>query len=116
MIRLVAIDLASVRISSGVVGFMQLQEVPGLVERMAALMCVDVDVGLDGEGDDEGGLTGEKACAAEIVEMGLKKVQERGDDVPVWLELEELDINDDMLLSLDLSAKFPVCYSCNIQH
>lgn len=99
-----------------VVGFMQLQEVPGLVERMAVLMCVDVDVSSDGEGDDEGGETGVKASAAEIVEMGLKRVQEHGDHVPMWLELEELDIDDDMLLSLELSAKFPVSYSCSIQH
>nr|GMC58963.1 tubulin--tyrosine ligase-like protein 12 [Ipomoea batatas] len=48
--------------------YKQLQEVPGLAERMAAIMCVDTDL---------------------------------------WLELDELGIDDYMLSSLDLPHKFP---------
>ena len=85
----------------------QLQEVPGLVERMASLMCVDVDLSSEadeagGEGDDA------KLSAAEVVEREFCKVREEGARSVRWLELEDLEIDDDMLLSLDLPTKFPV--------
>lgn len=84
---------------------MQLYEVPGLAERMAALMCVDVD--LNSAAEEAGEEDCSKLSAAEIVEREMHKVNEGRDDTR-WLELEELDIDDDMLVSLDLPSKFPV--------
>ncbi|KAI5674266.1 hypothetical protein M9H77_14630 [Catharanthus roseus] len=80
--------------------YKQLQEVPGLAERMASLICVDID--LDGEAED--------ACnvsAAEMVEREFCKVKEGGADAVKWLELDGLDIDDSVLVSLDLPSKFP---------
>ncbi|GFP85500.1 tubulin--tyrosine ligase-like protein 12 [Phtheirospermum japonicum] len=82
--------------------YKQLQEVPGLVERMASLMCVDID--LDSEADDENDV---KLSAAEIVEKEFCRVKDEGIDSVRWLELEDLEIDDDLLVSLDLPAKFP---------
>ncbi|KAM7513056.1 hypothetical protein LguiB_011931 [Lonicera macranthoides] len=88
----------------------QLHEVPGLTERMASLMCVDVDLDSDSEevnvsggGSDENGI---KFGVVEIVEKEVCKAKDEGNDT-VWLELEELDIDDDTLVSLDLPSKFP---------
>ncbi|KAG6431653.1 hypothetical protein SASPL_109735 [Salvia splendens] len=86
--------------------YKQLQEVPGLVERMASLMCVDVDLSSEadeagGEGDDA------KLSAAEVVEREFCQVREEGARSVRWLELEDLKIDDDMLLYLDLPTKFP---------
>lgn len=91
--------------------YKQLCEVPGLAERMAALMCVDIHLNSAAEeaGDVDGGAGEEdssKLSAAEIVERIMRKVKEGRDDMR-WLELEELDIDDDMLVSLDLPDKFP---------
>ncbi|CAN4109986.1 unnamed protein product [Withania somnifera] len=91
--------------------YKQLCEVPGLAERMASLMCVDIDLNsaADEAGDVDGGAGEEysgKLSAAEIVEREMAKVKEGRDDAR-WLELEELDIDDDMLISLDLPNKFP---------
>ncbi|XP_076908677.1 uncharacterized protein LOC143565658 [Bidens hawaiensis] len=87
----------------------QLQEVPGLVERMAALMCVDIDLNSDLEDADSTGseLKDNKLGAIEIVEKEAQKAKEEGHGAVVWLELEDLDIDDDVLLSLDLPTKFP---------
>ncbi|KAI3694429.1 hypothetical protein L1987_77394 [Smallanthus sonchifolius] len=87
----------------------QLQEVPGLVERMASLMCVDTDVSSHLEdADDEGcELEGNKLSVTEIVEGEVQKVNKEGHGAVVWLELEDLDIDDDVFLSLDLPSKFP---------
>ena len=84
---------------------MQLCEVPGLAERMAALMCVDVD--LDSATEQEGEEDSSKLSAVELVEREMCKVKE-GQDYTRWLELEELDVDDHMLVSLDLPSKFPV--------
>ncbi|KAL3332422.1 hypothetical protein AABB24_032809 [Solanum stoloniferum] len=84
--------------------YKQLCEVPGLAERMAALMCVDVD--LDSATEEAGEEDSSKLSAVEIVEREMCKVKECRDDTR-WLELEELDIDDDMLVSLDLHSKFP---------
>ncbi|KAL3635228.1 hypothetical protein CASFOL_019775 [Castilleja foliolosa] len=82
--------------------YKQLQEVPGLVERMASLMCVDID--LNPEADDEDDV---KLNAVEIVEKEFCRVEEGDIDSVRWLELEDLEINDDLLISLDLPSKFP---------
>ncbi|XP_015082674.1 tubulin--tyrosine ligase-like protein 12 [Solanum pennellii] len=84
--------------------YKQLCEVPGLAERMAALMCVDVD--LDSAIEQEGEEDSSKLSAVEIVEREMCKVKE-GQDYMRWLELEELDVDDHMLVSLDLPSKFP---------
>lgn len=84
----------------------QLQEVPGLVERMASLMSVDVDLG--SEAEEPGYEDGVEISAAEIVEREFSKVKEEGVHSVRWLELEDLEIDDDMLASLDLPSKFPV--------
>ncbi|KAL6507667.1 hypothetical protein OROGR_023862 [Orobanche gracilis] len=86
--------------------YKQLQEVPGLVERMASLMCVDID--LYSETDVPTNEYDAKLSAAEIVEKELHKVKEEGVDYVRWLELEDLEIDDEMLVSLDLSSKFPL--------
>ncbi|OAY66706.1 Tubulin--tyrosine ligase-like protein 12 [Ananas comosus] len=93
----------------------QLREVPGLVERMAALMCVDVDTEPEIEGseaeDEAEAENGTRESVLEIVQREVSRVKERGSNSAAWLELEELGIDDEMLLSLDLSAKLPVEYS-----
>lgn len=92
-----------------------LESVPGLAERMAALMCVDLDVDGDEEDKIEGDADSEtKLCVSQILEKEVERVRERGNDVPVWLELEELGIDDDMLLSMDLSRKFPNMIALNL--
>ncbi|KAL5995106.1 hypothetical protein ACLOJK_025164 [Asimina triloba] len=89
----------------------QLQEVPGLAERMASLMCVDSDSSSDIEaqelGSSEEDCHTSKESAAEILERELKASQEKGPEAKTWLELDELDIDDDMLSSMDLANKFP---------
>ncbi|KAH7854880.1 hypothetical protein Vadar_018707 [Vaccinium darrowii] len=89
----------------------QLEEVPGLAERMASLMCVDIDSTLDAEEQDNSAEvldeTDSKLNAREIVESEIRTAKQRGDDTVRWLELEELDMDDAVLLSLDLPSKFP---------
>jgi tubulin--tyrosine ligase-like protein 12 len=77
-------------------------------------MCVDIDTNLDGENevndvDDE--VSREKLGVVEIVENEVLEAKEKSDGTLKWLELDDLDIDDDMFLSLDLPARFPVCYS-----
>ncbi|XP_059283863.1 uncharacterized protein LOC132037376 isoform X1 [Lycium ferocissimum] len=91
--------------------YKQLCEVPGLAERMAALMCVDIDLNSAAEeaGDVDGDAGEEESSrlsAVEIVEKEMRRLKEGGDDTR-WLELEELAIDDNMLVSLDLPDKFP---------
>lgn len=87
----------------------QLQEVPGLAERMASLMCVDVDLNSDfAEADDVGcDLEDSKLGVMEIVEREVQKTKKEGQDAVVWLELDDLDIDDEVFVSLDLPSKFP---------
>ncbi|KAF8401096.1 hypothetical protein HHK36_014399 [Tetracentron sinense] len=96
----------------------QLQEVPGLAQRMASLMCVDIDLTSDAEeSDPEPSVLHEnnaKCNVVEIVESEIRKAQEKGDDAAMWLELEELDIDDAMLLSLDLSSKVPNLFALSL--
>ncbi|XVE53987.1 hypothetical protein DITRI_Ditri03aG0046700 [Diplodiscus trichospermus] len=84
--------------------YKQLQEVPGLAERMAALMCVDVD---DDAGLEETVENGWKMTVEEVLESEIRNAKENGDGVVRWLELEELGLDDTTLLSLNLSTKFP---------
>lgn len=88
----------------------QLEEVPGLVERMASLMCVDIDLASDGDDVDHPtevlNENGTKLDVVEVVKSETLKAKERHDTVK-WLELEEMNIDDSMLLSLDLPSKFP---------
>jgi len=97
-------------------GKSQLREVPGLAERMAALMCVDLDRNIETEESDEqdGEKSGSLEHVLQAVETERARVQERGTDSAAWLELEELGIDDDMLVILDLSAKFPNLVALNL--
>ncbi|XP_072978596.1 uncharacterized protein [Typha angustifolia] len=91
-----------------------LREVPGLAERMAALMCVDVDTKtevVETEFGDEGKSNGN---VLEVLEREASRVKERGSDAAAWLELEELGIDDEVLLSLDLSTRFPNLVALNL--
>ncbi|KAJ9547926.1 hypothetical protein OSB04_020469 [Centaurea solstitialis] len=87
----------------------QLQEVPGLAERMASLMCVDGDLNSDFAEADDVGCESEdgKLGVMEIVEREVQKTKKEGQDAVVWLELDDLDIDDDVFISLDLPSKFP---------
>ncbi|XAR51089.1 hypothetical protein NMG60_11005624 [Bertholletia excelsa] len=89
----------------------QLEEVPGLAERMASLMCVDIHLNSDAEEVDHPGggrdENGTKLGIMEILESEIHKAKEKGDGTVRWLELEELDMDDSMFLSLDLPSKFP---------
>jgi hypothetical protein len=85
---------------------LQLETIPGLADRMGALMCVV------GESEDAAeGVTEEvedKAVKVDaVLEEAKAKVQETGGDV-LWLELDDLDISDAELQSLNLSKNFPV--------
>nr|GMC61561.1 tubulin--tyrosine ligase-like protein 12 [Ipomoea batatas] len=84
--------------------YKQLQEVPGLAERMAAIMCVDTDLS-DTVEEGDTGEDNTKLSAEEIVASEVIKAKEG--DAARWLELDELGIDDDMLSSLDLPHKFP---------
>ncbi|CAL5398452.1 unnamed protein product [Camellia sinensis] len=80
----------------------QLEQVPGLVERMASLMCVDID-SAGGASD----VNVAKFNAVEVVETEIRNAKDKGDDTVRWLELEDLHMDDALLLSLDLPSKFP---------
>ncbi|XP_027339561.1 tubulin--tyrosine ligase-like protein 12 [Abrus precatorius] len=88
--------------------YKQLHEVPGLAERMGSLMCVDIDVNLNGndDGDAEAEVNGERGVV-DILESDVREAKEKGDGTLRWLELEGLDIDDEMLLSLALPNRFP---------
>ncbi|WVZ55677.1 hypothetical protein U9M48_006308 [Paspalum notatum var. saurae] len=94
----------------------QLREVPGLAERMAALMCVDLDRRIEIEESDEqhSEKSGSLEHVLQIVEKERVRVREMGSDYAAWLELEELGIDDDMLVTLDLSVKFPNLVALNL--
>ncbi|KAG0497473.1 hypothetical protein HPP92_002164 [Vanilla planifolia] len=97
----------------------QLKEVPGLAERMAALMCVDMDLDSDSAGKSEIESEGnhESGSAKNVLtrlEREMNMAKERDSSSIAWLELEELGIDDEMLLSLDLSSKFPNLVALNL--
>ncbi|URE47904.1 tubulin--tyrosine ligase-like protein [Musa troglodytarum] len=95
-----------------------LREVPGLAERMATLMCVDLDLksndeNLESETQEEE-KSGSLDNVLEILQKEMDKVKERGVDAAIWLELEALGIDDEMLKSLELSTKFPNLVALNL--
>ncbi|GJN08899.1 hypothetical protein PR202_ga26859 [Eleusine coracana subsp. coracana] len=94
----------------------QLREVPGLAERMAALMCVDLDRRVEHEESDEQDQekSGSLEHVVQVLEKERARIQETGGDSAAWLELEELGMDDDMLAALDLSAKFPNLVALNL--
>lgn len=85
-----------------------------MAERMAALMCVDIDLNSNAEEETEevvDGIShqnGTKLSVFEAMESEIHGAKEIGDGAVRWLELDELDIDDDTFLSLDLSSRFPV--------
>ncbi|GAB4838042.1 hypothetical protein Ancab_027570 [Ancistrocladus abbreviatus] len=86
----------------------QLEEIPGLAERMAALMCVEGNPTGDlDEGTHDLNENGKQLNVEEILVEEIHKAKERGDEYVQWLELEELEIDDALLLSLDLPGRFP---------
>ncbi|XP_031267892.1 tubulin--tyrosine ligase-like protein 12 [Pistacia vera] len=91
--------------------YKQLQEVPGLAQRMASLMCVDIGVASDSEDMDlVNGVSHQNGVVSnveEVLQSEIRSAREKDDGNVKWLELEELNIDDDMLLSLNLSSKFP---------
>ncbi|XP_019094148.1 PREDICTED: tubulin--tyrosine ligase-like protein 12 [Camelina sativa] len=78
----------------------QLKEVPGLAERMASLMSVDIDVEA---GEEE---VAEELSVDQIIENEIRYAADEGYDSLRWLELEALGIVDDSLLSLHLPSQF----------
>ncbi|VVA90274.1 unnamed protein product [Arabis nemorensis] len=83
----------------------QLQEIPGLAERMGSLMCVDTDV--EGNaGEEEVTEKNEDLSVDQIIESETRYAAEKGYDTLRWLELEGLGIADDSLESLHLPSKF----------
>ncbi|XP_010557663.1 PREDICTED: tubulin--tyrosine ligase-like protein 12 [Tarenaya hassleriana] len=82
--------------------YKQLQEVPGLAERMASLMCVDTDF----EDNVEETVGEEKLGIDQILENEILYAAEKGYESVKWLELEGLGIDDDTLVSLNLASKF----------
>ncbi|KFK43033.1 hypothetical protein AALP_AA1G070000 [Arabis alpina] len=83
--------------------YKQLQEIPGLAERMGSLMCVDTEnAGEEEEVTDEN----EELTVDQIIERETRYALEKGFESLRWLELEGLGITDDSLESLDLPSKF----------
>nr|ATB19768.1 putative tubulin-tyrosine ligase [Juniperus scopulorum] len=96
----------------------QLQEIPELVKRMATLMCVADEFDLEACEN----ITGEcgqvsineaKENPQDIIDRELCKAREEDRDV-LWLELEDFQIDDEMLCSLDLSSKLPNLVGLNL--
>ncbi|KAG6515417.1 hypothetical protein ZIOFF_025829 [Zingiber officinale] len=95
----------------------QLKEVPGLAERMSALMCVDLDMKTNDEVSEleisEEAIGKSQDRVLEVLKKEVDKAKESGRDA-TWLELDELEIDDEMLKSLDLSTKFPNLVALNL--
>nr|XP_024379358.1 tubulin--tyrosine ligase-like protein 12 [Physcomitrium patens] len=79
----------------------QLEQIPGLVERMAALMCVADDV----EEIDNVELEGTSDIESVILHIAAE-TEGRGEKT-YWLELDDGNVTDEVLHKLNLSAKFP---------
>lgn len=79
---------------------------------MGSLMCVDIDLNSDAEENGHAnGASHEENAKTDVVQVLDSEVQEektKGNGALRWLELDELGIDDDMLLSLNLSDRFPV--------
>ncbi|CAA7395629.1 unnamed protein product [Spirodela intermedia] len=100
----------------------QLKEVPGLAERMASLMCVDGDGSPASAADEDGSPlesvgsleTGARGGVVDILDREMEKARKRGSASGVWLELEELGIDDEMLCSMNLCDRFPNLVALNL--
>lgn len=87
---------------------LQLQEIPGLAERMGSLMCVDTDLeGKAGE-EEEDTENYEQLSVHQALESEIRSAADKGYDSLRWLELEGLGIDDDTFLSLHFPSKFQV--------
>ncbi|KAL8161375.1 hypothetical protein V2J09_012864 [Rumex salicifolius] len=84
----------------------QLEEIPGLAERMASLMCVDMNEDVEDIADNVND-DGNEMSVEQILEADIQKARNEGHDSVKWLELEGLDIDDTKLMTLDLPGKFP---------
>nr|ATB19771.1 putative tubulin-tyrosine ligase [Callitropsis vietnamensis] len=96
----------------------QLQEIPELVKRMATLMCVADEFDLEACENVTGecgqvSINEAKENPQDIIDRELCKAREEDRDV-LWLELEDLQIDDEMLCSLDLSSKLPNLVGLNL--
>ncbi|CAE5964467.1 unnamed protein product [Arabidopsis arenosa] len=80
--------------------YKQLKEIPGLAERMASLMSVDIDV----EAEEEE--VAEELPVDQIIHNEIRYAADKGYESLRWLELEGLGIVDDSLLSLHLPSQF----------
>jgi len=86
----------------------KLEQIPGLVERMAALMCVGDDAEEDGEEEEEEDATPKSPADVESsIAEAIAAAEEKGERLQ-WLELDELNITDADLHGLNLAAKCPV--------
>lgn len=76
---------------------------------MASLMCVDLDLASDTR-FVSGSLheSNSEMSIEAILEREVSEAKEKYDGIVRWLELDELGIDDDILVSLDLPRKFPV--------
>lgn len=91
---------------------MQLEDVQGLAERMAALMGVAEDSVSTSEAANNKSKELEDGIPIDNpLDAIMRKFHESKEEGEVfrWLELEELDIDDTMFLSFDIPSKFPVC-------
>lgn len=82
-----------------------MREVPGLAERMASIMCVDTDLN---SGSEENQVLSEGDLKRSVLEVLENEISEANGNVR-WLELEELEMDNETLLSVGLSSKCPVC-------
>lgn len=82
-----------------------MREVPGLAERMASIMCVDTDLN---SGSEENQVRSEDDLKRSVLEVLENEITEANGNAR-WLELEELEMDNETLSSLGLSAKCPVC-------
>uniref|UniRef100_M4EH54 Tubulin--tyrosine ligase-like protein 12 SET-like domain-containing protein n=2 Tax=Brassica campestris TaxID=3711 RepID=M4EH54_BRACM len=87
--------------------YKQLQEIPGLAERMGSLMCVATDLeGKDGVEEEEDAENYEQLSVDQTLESEIRSAADKGYDSLRWLELEGLGIDADTFLSLHLPSKF----------
>lgn len=86
----------------------QLQQCPGLAERLSLMMCVADDLEEENQLEEDlvMGSYGEENSVGDIITKAKKRAQENEEDVS-WLELDESGLNDDELRSLELSTDFP---------
>uniref|UniRef100_A0A7N0TS93 Tubulin--tyrosine ligase-like protein 12 SET-like domain-containing protein n=1 Tax=Kalanchoe fedtschenkoi TaxID=63787 RepID=A0A7N0TS93_KALFE len=90
-------------------------EAPGLVERMASIMCADIDLNPEPEEEVDGSSSLHISNAEEILETEIQKANEKGNGIVRWIELEDLDLDDNKLVSLDLCNKFPDLYALSLR-